>query len=318
MYGRGCRATNIKTKEGSTVDVILKEPYGKITAISLGVIYDADGKDKLTGTPGDSPFVEGDVKLSKDGAEATTILTADLPAFAANGYELEWTPGEDDMDVKRLSLSFKDQDAPAFLSWNIELRTIGNSAAYYPYEGVDIIAPLTAEHNATQAAIVAHETARANMWTALAAEHEATQTAVAQLPVNPVYVIGADGSVTSVYAKHAGIFEVYRGDGQNVPFVIEGDLTGADLYCCTKESNDKGAPFNIDLKPLTGYQTEVIEGVTYTSGLIPFTYAETKDLDGDYHEEIKAWDGVNDPVTCWWATVKIKPVLADKADLIAM
>lgn len=126
------------------MDVILEEQYGKTTAIALGVIYNADATDKLTGTPGESPFVEGDIKLSKDGAEATTILTADLPVFAANGYELEWTPGDGDTDVKRFTLTFKDQDGPAFLSWTIEVKTIGNAAAYYPYKGVTPVNILSA------------------------------------------------------------------------------------------------------------------------------------------------------------------------------
>ena len=116
--------------------VILKEQYGQTTARSLGVIWDADAKDWLTGIEGETPFVEGDVKLSKDGAVETTILADDLPVFAANGKDLEWTPQANDLVTERTAISFKDQDGPAFLSWDIEIRTIGNAAAYYPYEGV--------------------------------------------------------------------------------------------------------------------------------------------------------------------------------------
>ena len=295
------------------MDVIVREAYGKTTAIALGVIYSADGADKLVGTPGTSPFVEGDVKLSKDGAAATTILTAALPVFAANGYELEWTPGAGDTNIKRLSLSFEDQDGPAFLSWNIEIRTIGNVAAYYPYDGV---AMRGTDASALEASLTAHEAARDAMETNLVAGHNAIELEIADITTERVNILSATGYVKNIYWASGGKYFVKESEDIDIPFGFEGNPTGLELWFVIGKDLKNIPLVKKELIEGTDWDVVDVEGVDTVVGIIPFKYADTDTLHGKYTAAAIVRTSETEAYTGWESLLVVDRPVARAEDLV--
>jgi len=305
-------------------------------------LYSTDGKNIKT----DAVFAAGDVKISKDGGAAVNVTN--LPAYAANGFELEWTPAAGELTFTSSAvLRVKDQGTETWLERGIKFEldllkdsTFGlavlkaendtTQADIASHEAARALmeTALITEHDTTQSAIASHESARSTMETTLVGEHGATQALledatfgleaiVDAIAAINITVIGGPGSTSSGYTENAGTYFVEKGDGVDIPFRFLGDATGFDLWYSVRKVKESGV-FVIGPKKLTGWASALeADGNIWTTGVLPHTYAETINQKAcQYFGEIKRYDDVNDPVTVWSAEMQLVKYVAEKADLV--
>lgn len=177
----------------------------------------------------------------------------------------------------------------------------------------------------SQSSLDSHETARANMQTALSAEHTAiaglidviatstevqgmfdqvkgvgwtneTLKAIKDAGGGTINVLSATkGAIQVSYAKDGGIVEVVQGDTISIPYGPLGkDITGRRLYFAAKD-NLEDATYSIAIKEITA---QITDAATFT-GTIPLTSAELGIAVGQYYAEIKSRDadGISSPIT---------------------
>jgi len=140
---------------------------------------------------------------------------------------------------------------------------------------------------------------------------------IAAIPTNPVTVLSATGYVKDVYWASAGRFKIKESEDINIPFFFEGNPIGLELWFVVAQDLKNG-PILIKKQLAEGVDWDIVQvdGVDRVEGTLPFVYADTDTLHGEYTAAVIVKKSVDASYTGWESTLVVSRPVAKKGDLV--
>ena len=134
--------------------------------------------------------------------------------------------------------------------------------------------------------------------------------AIAAIPTNPVTVLSATGYVKDVYWASGGKFKIKESEDINIPFWFDGNPTGLEIWFVIAQDLKNG-PLLVKKQLIEGTDWNIVQkdGVDRVEGELPFVYADTDALHGEYTAAAIVRTASDRSATGWESTLIVsRPV----------
>ena len=144
----------------------------------------------------------------------------------------------------------------------------------------------------------------------------ATAEELAKIPItDPVNIISTTGYVKDINWASGGKFFIKESEDISVPFWFEGNTTGLDLWFVVGRDLKEAPLFKKKLIEGTDWDVILEDDVYKVEGLLPFIYADTDALHGEYTAAVIVKIAENKSYTAWESTLVVSRPVA-KAGLL--